>query len=77
MKTKKENLQNIRIEMIKNPFSTGDEYAYRVYVDEKRLSAIGLSYDEALLIGLEYKYLGLNSQFSQFAMKMLEIPMGE
>lgn len=38
-----------------------------------RISTVAPSFDVAYLIYLEHKYLGLNSQFSLFASKMLNI----
>lgn len=52
--------------------SIGDVY-YRIQIDGKDLSKIADSYDVALLMYLEHKYLGINSQFVKFACRMLGI----
>lgn len=54
------------------------KYPYRsIYVSEKgkweRTTTVSPSLDLAYLVYLEHKHLGLNSQFVQFATKMLEI----
>lgn len=56
-----------------------NKYPFRsIYLGEngkwKRSNTVSPSLDLAYLVYLEYKYLGLNSQFVDFAMKMLEIP---
>lgn len=55
------------------------KYPFRfIYVDKKgtweRGAAVSPSLDLAYLVYLQCKHLGLNSQFVDFAMKMLEIP---
>ena len=39
-----------------------------------RINTVSPTFDLAFLVYLQYKHLGLNSQFVDFAMKMLEIP---
>ena len=55
------------------------KYPFRsIYVGKKgtweRSSTVSPNLDLAYLVYLQYKHLGLNSQFVDFAMKMLEIP---
>lgn len=55
------------------------KYPFRsIYVDKKgtweRSSTVSSNFDLAYLAYLQYKHLGLNSQFVHFAIKMLEIP---
>lgn len=55
------------------------KYPFRsIYVGKKgtweRTNTVSPTFDLAFLVYLQYKYLGLNSQFVDFAMKMLEIP---
>ena len=66
--------------------SSSDEwdvkYPFRIiYLNKKgvweRIYTVSPNLDLAYLSYLEYKHLGLNSQFVQFAMKMLEIPNEE
>lgn len=54
------------------------KYPYRtIYLNEngawRSIHTVAQTFDEAYLIYLEHKYLGLNSQFSFFAAKMLGI----
>lgn len=54
------------------------EYPYRVIYEDKdgqwcKAQEVSPSFDIAFLIYLERKYLGLNSQFTLFATKMLDI----
>lgn len=57
------------------------EYPYRsIYLSKKgtweweRTNTVSPTFDLAFLVYLQYKHLGSNSQFVDFAMKMLEIP---
>ena len=55
------------------------KYPFRsIYLGKKgtweRSNTVSPNLDLAYLVYLQYKYLGLNSQFVDFAMKMLEIP---
>ena len=55
------------------------KYPFRsIYVSKKgtweRCSTVSPNLDLAYLVYLQHKHLGLNSQFVDFAMKMLEIP---
>lgn len=55
------------------------KYPFRsIYIGKKgaweRSNAVSPNLDLAYLVYLQYKHLGLNSQFVDFAMKMLEIP---
>ena len=55
------------------------KYPFRIiYLGKKgtweRTNTVSPSFDLAFLVYLQYKHLGLNSQFVDFAMKMLEIP---
>lgn len=51
-----------------------DQETYFVpVVDGKELNRIAETYDMALLLGLEHKYQGQNSQFAKFAGRMLGI----
>lgn len=55
------------------------KYPYRsIYLSKKgtweRSNTVSPNLDLAFLIYLQYKHLGLNSQFVDFSMKMLEIP---
>lgn len=55
------------------------KYPFRsIYVGKKgtweRCSTVSPTLDLAYLVYLSHKHLGLNSQFVDFAMKMLEIP---
>lgn len=55
------------------------KYPFRsIYVGKKgtweRTGTVSPNLDLAYLVYLQYKHLGLNSQFVDFAMKMLEIP---
>lgn len=63
------------IHQFNNP--TFEDAPYKVVIrneaEWKETSTCYKSLDQALLGGLEYKYLGLNSQFTQFATKMLEM----
>lgn len=51
--------------------------SYSVYLNEKDANTSGMSWDHALLIALERKYLGRNSQFADFAGRMLNMKEGE
>jgi hypothetical protein len=56
------------------------KYPFRsIYIGEKgtweRSSTVSPSLDLAFLVYLEYKHLGLNSEFTSFAIKMLEIKL--
>lgn len=56
-----------------------DEYPFRsIYLGKKgtweRTNTVSPNLDLAYLVYLQYKHLSLNSQFVDFAMKMLEIP---
>lgn len=56
------------------------KYPYRsIYIDKKgtwqRSCTVSPSLDIAFLVYLQNKYLGLNSQFTEFALKILEIPL--
>lgn len=51
---------------------TADTY-YRPVVDGLKLSAVAETHDVALILALERKYGGLNSQFTKFACRMLQI----
>jgi hypothetical protein len=66
-----------------NTYCSNDEwdikYPFRsIYLSKKgtweRTNTVSQSFDLAFLVYLQYKHLGLNSQFVDFAMKMLEIP---
>ena len=46
---------------------------YNPIVDGKRLTFMSPSKDAALLVGLGIKYHGNNSQFAEFACKMLGV----
>ena len=53
-------------------------YPFRIiYISKKgiweRIAIASPTFDLAFLIYLQYKYLGVNSQFADFAIKMLEI----
>lgn len=55
------------------------KYPFRsIYLSKKgtweRTNTVSPTFDLAFLVYLQHKYLGLNSQFTDFAMKMLEIP---
>ena len=55
------------------------KYPFRsIYLGKKgtweRTNTVSPNLDLAYLVYLQYKHLGLNSQFVDFAMKMLEIP---
>lgn len=55
------------------------KYPFRsIYLSKKgtweRTNTVSPTFDLAFLVYLQYKHLGLNSQFVDFAMKMLEIP---
>ena len=55
------------------------KYPFRsIYLSKKgtweRTNTVSPNFDLAFLVYLQYKHLGLNSQFVDFAMKMLEIP---
>lgn len=57
-----------------NRIASIDQETYFVpVVDGKEINCIGETYDMALLLGLEYKYQGCNSQFAKFAGRMLGI----
>lgn len=49
------------------------ESYFKPVVNGKELNMIAESYDIAILLGLERKYCGLNSQFTKFACRMLGI----
>ena len=54
-------------------------YPFRsIYLNKKgnweRINTVSPNFDLAFLTYLQYKYIGSNSQFVDFAMKMLEIP---
>ena len=55
------------------------KYPFRsIYAEKgtwKRSSTVSPTFDIALIVYLQNKYLGLNSQFVEFAMKMLEISL--
>lgn len=53
--------------------SLNSNILYIPVVDGKELSCVSESYDVALLLALEYKYCGINSQFVKFATRMLGI----
>jgi hypothetical protein len=58
------------------------KYPYRsIYLSKKgvwqRSTTVSPSFDIAFLVYLQYKHLGDNSQFVDFAMKMLEMPNPE
>ena len=64
--------KKVEIKTVPNQFTHIEtDHVYEIYIDDKRIGKIGLSYDESILIALEHVYLGYNSQFSEFAMKML------
>jgi len=49
------------------------EYYYQPVVNGISLCNVAETYDVAMLIALEHKYTGLNSQFTRFACRMLGI----
>jgi hypothetical protein len=54
------------------------KYPFRsIYLNKKgawaKTNTVSQSFDVAFLVYLQHKHLGLNSQFVEFAMKMLEI----
>lgn len=56
-----------------------EKYPYRsIYRDEKlawnRVGTVSPSFEIAFLVCLQHKQLGANSQFAEFAVKMLNIP---
>ena len=58
----------------RNRIPSIDQETYFVpVVDGKEVNVCAETYDMALLLGLEYKYQGCNSQFAKFAGRMLGI----
>lgn len=47
------------------------EYSWKAFVDKREISWLMPDMESAFLKALEIKYLGLNSQFTEFACKML------
>lgn len=57
-----------------NPgFDDLPQVLYSPVVGGKKLSCAAESRDIALLLGIEYKHQGLNSQFTKMAVRMLQI----
>ncbi len=65
----KNNRVNKNLEYITG---AGDQ-VYAPVVDGKELNSLAETPDIALLIGLGYKYDGINSQFATMACRMLKI----
>jgi len=66
--------ENNKIEIIKvRGVSYETDFYYRTLVGGEDISCIADNEDVALLLGLQYKYQGCNSQFVKFACRMLEI----
>lgn len=58
----------------RNRIHSIDQETYFVpVIDDKEINRVAETYDMALLLGLEYKYQGCNSQFAKFAGRMLGI----
>ena len=67
--------RDYRIRERVNAFDDAGPWMYEVEVLKtgKRLSHVGMSYDEALLIALGHKYLGVDSKFELYAARMLKM----
>jgi hypothetical protein len=64
----------IEVIAVNNPgIDSLPEVCFKPVVDGQKLNSIADSQDVAYLLGLEYKYQGLNSQFARFACRMLGI----
>ncbi len=64
----------IEIKAVNNPgLDDLPEICFKPIVDGKVLNMIAENEDVAYLLGIEYKYQGINSQFTKFACRMLEI----
>ena len=63
----------IEIIAVKMKVDVLPDIMYKSVVDGKELSCLGETEDVALLLGLEYKYDGINSQFTKMACRMLKI----
>ena len=64
--------------IINSRHETDKKYPYRlIYLDDKKqwrnCNTASESIDFSLLLYLEYKYTGMNSQFSEFATRMLKM----
>ena len=64
---------NIKINKVNNDFSFGGDFMYQISISGFRQPKVAHNLDVALLVALEHKYDGLNSQFAYFANKMLGI----
>ncbi len=65
--------KNNRINKNQEYISGNGDLVYVPVVDGKELNYIAETEDIALLIGLGYKYDGLNSRFATMACRMLKI----
>lgn len=64
-------VNDFQIVKIRRKRDEGKEVMYATFVNYESLNLLGMTFDQALLICLAFKYDGYNSQFPIYAARML------